>query len=692
MDSESKNPGVWHGSLFTFFLFLFLFWGHHQLTPACICALNTRYGDEAECDHGNGANTFTHLLYLPHDASSHDDICSSVLSTSALHVAEDLGVGNSGVNFQLQDTNPDGDGSSEALAERLPCVTVSGEQALSMFLRKIFLRAGQVFAEENPEDTSHHSFICSLTAPSCLSEGHRARICTAAEGAGFDRARVTTNVECLAAAYLTRHVTPVADSLEFPFLVGFVDYGHAQFSVGLAVFYRNDSSDEGVPGSATYAVLSERSVLGAAGQSLDLAMAQHFAQQFATRKGTTPVSLKGRKGKRLVRACSGAKHALSLNPQARFMVDAMGQDGDDARFEVSRDEFVKFCSPQFDALRTAICEAMVSVLPSAEEATAGGTKSLNVPGCSLPLEVTRSMLGKVELVGGGSRSPVVQSIVAEAMGLKESQLSYTLDIAMSLSQGAAVATNRANEPQPAGDGVGNAGSDSSSSSSSDHVANLRKQEVAWATLDDRMREIHSQCNQLEAFISSMRTAIAESSGAPDGERMDSDVVGPILDQAEELTWAPWAPDIGARCEAKRKEIDDKIRELCSGYFAKKAADRAKYENAAVSSSTRFHPPPPPPFHTLTPTTAATTPTLTRTSLWRQCAHTFQLHIAATYLGMKPSSHGWQLRPKPNKKLRDQAKKTMTVVSSRLQSDFATQTCKKRRGMSYLPARTTIMLQ
>ena len=547
----------------------------------------TRYGDEAECDHGNDANTFTHLLYLAHDASSHDDIRSSVLSTSALHVAEDPATVNGGVKFQLQDTNPDGDGSADALAERLPSATVSGEQALSMFLRKIFLRAGQVFAEENPEDTAQHSFICSLTAPSCLSEDHRTRICTAAQAAGFDRARVTTNVECLAAAYLTRHVTPVADSLEFPFLVGFVDYGHAQFSVGLAVFYRNDPSPEGVPGSATYAVLSERSVLGAAGQSLDIAMAQHFAEQFATRKGTTPVSLKGRKGKRLVRACSGAKHALSLNPQARFMVDAMGQDGDDARFEVTRDEFVQFCSPQFDALRSAICETIVSTLPPVEDAAAGGTKSLNVPGCNAPLEVTRSLLGKVELVGGGSRSPVVQSIVSEAMGLKESQLSYTLDIAMSLSQGAAVATSRANEAQA----HGNAGS---ADITADHVADLRKQEADWAALDDQMREIHSQCNQLEAFISSMRTAIAESSGAPDGERMDSEVVGPILDQAEELTWAPWAPDIGARCEAKRKEIDEKIRELCSGYFAKKAADRAKYA--------------------ATPTNVFA-PMLTRTSLW-----------------------------------------------------------------------------
>jgi len=311
-----------------------------------------KFGDAAECDHGNDSNKFTHLLYLPHDKDQHDTFRSSVLCTSNLQTA-DKGEENNkteDVVFELQPTGPDGN------VENLPSTAIPARQALAMFLRKLYQRAVKERSENNSEESSQPSFVCSLNAPSCFSESHKARLCSAARVAGFSAARVTTNVEALAAVYLNRRVLPSADSTEFPFLVAFVDYGHAQFSVGIAAFYKPNA--ESTP---TYRVLSEHSVVGFAGESIDLALAQHFAQQYAAKVNAQPVGLTSRKGKRLVRACRGAKHALSANEKARFMVDAMGENGDDARFEVTRSDFSKHCEVQFAALRDALTTVFNSV-------------------------------------------------------------------------------------------------------------------------------------------------------------------------------------------------------------------------------------------------------------------------------------------------------------------------------------------
>ena len=86
--------------------------------------------------------------------------------------------------------------------------------------------------------------------------------------------------------------------------MGFVDYGHAQFSVGVAVYYKSSpstTSEQGDGGVPRFKVLHEESVLGAAGESLELAMAQHFAEKFAKDTKSEPLSLSSRKGQRLVR-------------------------------------------------------------------------------------------------------------------------------------------------------------------------------------------------------------------------------------------------------------------------------------------------------------------------------------------------------------------------------------------------------
>ncbi len=327
--------------------------------------------------------------------------------------------------------------------------------------------------------------------------------------------------------------------------------------------------------------------MGAAGEGLDLALARHFAAQFAAQQSKpgkpalAPADLKARVGKRLVAACREAKHALSLNDRAKFMVDAMGADGDDARFEVTRDEMVQLiCKPQFDALRGALAATLAASFPdgSGGDASVGASSAAAAAAVQQQQQLTRGMLRKVELVGGGSRSLAVQAIVAEALGLDaDKQLSYTLDVALAPSLGAAVlAASAVTAAAAAAKEEEEEEEEKEETKNRQEEEALRAQEGTWAAQDAAMRRQHAQRAQLEAFISATRASVSESeaSSALAEERLDGAAVLPLLDTAEELTWAAWAPDLADRCEAARVELDRSIRALCPGYFAKKEAARA----------------------------------------------------------------------------------------------------------------------
>ena len=139
------------------------------------------------------------------------------------------------------------------------------------------------------------------------------------------------------------------------------------------------------------------------------------------------------------------------------------------------------------------------------------------------LNVSRSLLTKVELVGGGSRSPVVQELAAKAFGVGASELSYMLDLAMSLSQGAAsalVESDEATNDEAAVEANGN-----NCSAQENLLVDIEK---AWVTHDIAARRQHEQRESLDRFISRMRVAIGESASANEGERLDGAQIEPLL--------------------------------------------------------------------------------------------------------------------------------------------------------------------
>ena len=64
-------------------------------------------------------------------------------------------------------------------------------------------------------------------------------------------------------------------------------------------------------------------------------------------------------------------------------------------------------------------------------------------------------------------------------------------------------------------------------------------------------------------------------------------VGPLLDEAEELTWAPWTADLGQKCKERQESLDARIREMCPGCVRACVADALS--RSLIHSLTHSHP-------------------------------------------------------------------------------------------------------
>ena len=115
-------------------------------------------------------------------------------------------------------------------------------------------------------------------------------------------------------------------------------------------------------------------------------------------------------GRRLLKACVKAKVTLSAVKDTVFMVDCI-KSNQDARFKCDRSLLTRICNTQLqmiqDTVRCVLDEANVQSIDS------------------------------IEMVGGGSRSPLVVQSVKRAVQIDELTCQVTLDIKNSVSSGGA---------------------------------------------------------------------------------------------------------------------------------------------------------------------------------------------------------------------------------------------------------------
>jgi len=177
-----------------------------------------------------------------------------------------------------------------------------------------------------------------------------------------------------------------------------VDHGYNQLTVALIRVDKNRPH-----------VVVEKCVRDAANKHMDLSLFQHFQDETSSKYGVKP-ELDSKLGKRLLKACVKAKKTLSAVKDTAFMVDCV-KSSTDARYKCDRNLLSRVCAAQLkcleDTVRSVLQEASVNDVDA------------------------------VEMVGGGSRSPIIVDAIKRAFVGADVKIQYTLDIKNSVSQGAA---------------------------------------------------------------------------------------------------------------------------------------------------------------------------------------------------------------------------------------------------------------
>ena len=144
-----------------------------------------------------------------------------------------------------------------------------------------------------------------------------------------------------------------------------------------------------VRGDGVYPVSSSSASVGA--RSFDEAMFTHFSQKLAAEHfagDESKVSTKTKAGGKILKACRKLKQLLSTIEVAKVAVENVKMDTD-SRLQVSRDEVAKLAAAALEDISNVVKTA-------AEKAGAAGVTA-------------------VEVVGGGSRIPLVQATITAAL-------------------------------------------------------------------------------------------------------------------------------------------------------------------------------------------------------------------------------------------------------------------------------------
>uniref|UniRef100_K3WIG2 Uncharacterized protein n=1 Tax=Globisporangium ultimum (strain ATCC 200006 / CBS 805.95 / DAOM BR144) TaxID=431595 RepID=K3WIG2_GLOUD len=374
-----------------------------------------------------------------------------------------------------------------------------------------------------------------VAAPSAWGESEKAALALASKIAGIPQITIITCDAALARCFNRKH--PLEDAPvegEAPLKhIAIVDIGHATTSVSIVKLTRDGES-----------VLASECDLSLGADSFDRQLFYHF-QKEVKEKYQLDVTLNSKEGKRLFQACEKLKKLLSTIGEASVTVENIAQDRDVA-IKISRDVFEQLCASESDRVTQLMARAL---------------EKSHVP---------PAQIASVEIVGGGTRIPFVQAAILKAFGtdlqrggnLIGRMLDSTTAIAVGAAfSGDAIAATPADSVQV---------SDEQQKALNEYVA-LEEQMQAR---DVEIAAIAHERNAIEAFVYEMR---AKGSGKH-GEKLDSAVLNPFLDEAEDWIYSEESEFATlSTIQAKRAAIEQQIREACSAYFDAVAADEKAFE-------------------------------------------------------------------------------------------------------------------
>ncbi len=467
------------------------------------------------------------------------------------------------------------------------CTDMSATSVLGMFLAKQIARVDEVYPAEKVKLAFVLSPIASVSAATTIKQA----CCVA--GVPLERVSTVNKAEALKIAY-TRKVQALQagerSALENNKVV-VVEMGNTSTTALLIDTHSLDAKTTPLfaAGGPTVRRCAFNADLGAA--HFDLAIFKHFAA-ICVQKHQTEVSLHSRRGRRLIAGCERVRKLLSQLPEASVTVENLTDNGD-VSFKLTRDELEKLAQPQLETFKKMLVEDLLAGMSAREIAEVAG----------------------VEILGGGSRMTVVQTIIcnifrdnkninnttgpgttaaspitsAKALGAKlddgsiglgaalisNNQLddskvpgpeadanNYSKDVAVYVPLGAFAAAG----PGKPTAGVG---------FSADEVATMVAAEAAMQAQDGEILQLLAARNDLEAFLLNCRGFKRHKYGT--AEYMDVAALEKTLDEHENWMYdEPDAPlaEVKSKFAALQVEVNEQI---CKKYFEAIAADKKEVE-------------------------------------------------------------------------------------------------------------------
>ena len=291
------------------------------------------------------------------------------------------------------------------------------EQVLAMLLKRqsrnlkaqTSLGASHLVLAVPPALAAQPGGIAAVQSAAKIADGARALLPEDAPGLELPvvNTKVCTSTSALAYHYAERHAADLAAAAQ-PTTVLIVDVGHLACSAVVARFSPIVQPQEGEAGMQIQ-ILAEGGNFEVGGGVFDGVLSSHLTAQLVKEHGTEACS--GTKFRfRLDKACERLKTLLSTVDPAKVDSDSLVPDKD-CRLVVTRNEWDAMLAPSLAHLHALLAQVLAD---SGVEAAA---------------------LAGVEVVGGGSRVPCVQELIARSA--KQSALRHTLDSSAAVALGAA---------------------------------------------------------------------------------------------------------------------------------------------------------------------------------------------------------------------------------------------------------------
>lgn len=236
-----------------------------------------------------------------------------------------------------------------------------------------------------------------VSVPSFFTQIERQAVMEAGEVAGVKIERLYNESTANVMNYGIFRKKDLSD--DKPRVVGFVDMGHAKTSVFFAKIWKSKAQ-----------ILFEKNLLNVGTRNFDLNMLNLYLKKFEDENNMDDHRDSPKVRIRLLDAIEKQRKILSANSEASCNLECLFDDLD-FFYTMKREEFEKLNEELINKIQDLLLTTM--------------TES----------KLKISELHSVEIIGGGARTPIVQTMITEIMG---KPVSKTLDASESISRGCAI--------------------------------------------------------------------------------------------------------------------------------------------------------------------------------------------------------------------------------------------------------------